>query len=120
MELLQILDLHIQLFVYITAQIASGEDRHDFEQTGGCGTGCPVGIKLAVVEHLLIQQFQAQKCAHALIKRLLVFNRPPRGGLSWNAGGNDDHREYSASATHFRQINAAQGVCAILPAASDR
>lgn len=66
-------DLVIEFLVHFAAYIASGKNGHDFQKTGYGSSGRPVGIALAVVQQLLVQELESQERSHTLIQGLLVL-----------------------------------------------
>jgi len=80
LEALQYLDLTIQLLMYVTADVAARQNGHDLKQARGSRPCGPIRLQLAVVEHLLIEEFDPHEGSHALINRLLIFSQPFCGG----------------------------------------
>ena len=69
---LQCRKLEVQFLVYLATNIAAGENSENFKQRGNSRARTPVGFLIVVVQHLLIQEFEAQECAHAFTERLLI------------------------------------------------
>ena len=50
-------------------------NREDVEQAAHGGAAAPLALHLVVVQRLAVEEVEAQECAHALVERLLEYQR---------------------------------------------
>ena len=67
--LLQRVDVMVQLLVDLATDVSAQQDREYLQQGADRGARAPAGVCLGVVQHLPVQEFDAQEGAHAFAQR---------------------------------------------------
>src|SRR5688572_3833206 len=75
LEHVELREVPLELLLHVGAYVAARGDGQDVEQAAHGGAAAPLALHFVVVQRLVIEKIEAQEGAHALIERLLEYQR---------------------------------------------
>ena len=99
LEHIELREVPLEFLLHVGAHVAARGDGEDVEQAAHRGAAAPLALHLVVIQRLAVEEIEAQERAHALVERLLEYQRRGCAATgSYGLLGLLGHRAYSARA----------------------